>query len=86
MCDKKLWTKVGNRSCEKQDLGLKCSAWKVFDSKDFGLVDLYQKTKLDLFGSKKFGSENFLSQKNFWSKKYFVPKKCLSKWKFWVQK
>ena len=63
MCDKKLWTKVGNRSCEKQDLGRKCSAWKVFDSKDFGLVDLYQKTKLDPFGSKKFGSENFLSQK-----------------------
>ena len=53
----------------KQDLGLKCSAWKVFGSKDFGLVGLHQKTKLDLFGSKKFGSENFLSQKKFWSKK-----------------
>ena len=24
----------------KQDLGLKCSAWKVFGSKDFGLVCL----------------------------------------------
>ena len=24
----------------KQDLGLKCSAWKVFGSKDFGLVGL----------------------------------------------
>ena len=41
------------RDASKQDLGLKCSAWKVFGSKDFGLVGLYQKTKLDLFGSKK---------------------------------
>ena len=24
----------------KQDFGLKCSAWKVFGSKDFGLVGL----------------------------------------------
>ena len=37
----------------KQDLGLKCSAWKVFGSNDFGLVGLYNKIKLDLFGSKK---------------------------------
>ena len=83
---------VGGCLNVKQDLGLKCSAWKVFGSKDFGLVGLYQKTKLDLFGSKKFGSENFLSQKNFWSKENFVPKKCWSKSKFfvkhnfWVQK
>ena len=35
---------------KKQDLGLKCSAWKVFGSNDFGLVALYHKNKLDLFG------------------------------------
>jgi len=35
---------------EKQDLGLKCSAWKVFGSKDFGLVGLYQNSKLNIFG------------------------------------
>ena len=41
------------KKCLKQDLGLKCSAWKVFGSNDFGLVGLYNKTKLNLFGSKK---------------------------------
>ena len=62
----------------KQDLGLKCSAWKVFGSKDFGLVGLYQKTKLDLFGSKKnLGLKIFWVKKNF-CKKNFVPKKWLS--------
>ena len=55
---------IGNLQLE-QDLGLKCSAWKVFGSKDFGLVGLYQKTKPDLFRSKKFGSEKFLVKKNF---------------------
>ena len=43
-----LWSQA-----EQQDLGLKCSAWKVFGSNDFGLVGLYNKTKLDLFASKK---------------------------------
>ena len=67
------------RDASKQDLGLKCSAWKVFGSKDFGLVDLYQKTKLDLFGSKNLGLKIFRIKKKIWSKKFFAPKKCLSK-------
>ena len=44
------------------------------------------KNQLDLFGSKKFGSENFLSQKKILVKKNFVPKKCWSKWKFWIER
>ena len=56
----------------KQNLGLKFSAWKVFGSNDFGLVALYHQTKLDLFGSKKFGSEKFWV---FVFKKVFVSKK-----------
>ena len=47
-----------------QDLGLKCSAWKVFGSKDFGLV-------------KKFVSENFLVKKKFRSEQMFVQMKIL---------
>ena len=54
----------GNRM--EQDLGLKCSAWKVFGSKYFGLGGLYQKNELDLFGSKKiFGLKIFLVKKNW---------------------
>ena len=65
----------------EQDLGLKCSAWKVFGSKDFGLVCLKQKTKLDLFGSKKiwvgkfFESKKIFGQKKFCSEKMFVQMK-----------
>ena len=39
-----------DKNITEQDLGLKCSAWKVFGSNDFGLVGLYHNTKLDLFG------------------------------------
>ena len=61
---------------KKQDLGLKCSAWKVFGSKDFGLLDLKHKTKLDLFVSKKmwvlqiFESKKILGQKNLGLKNF----------------
>ena len=63
---------------KKQDLGLKCSAWKVFGSgsNDFGLVGLYHKTR-SFWVKKKFGSENFLTPKNLGF--------CVQE-SFWVQK
>ena len=64
---------------KKQDLGLKCSAWKVFSSKEFGLVGLYQKmfVQMKILGAKIiFGSKKvFESKKNFGLKKVFWPKK-----------
>ena len=74
------------RDASKQDLGLKCSAWKVFGSKDFGLVDLYQKTKLDLFGSIKIWVWKFLVKKNFGPKNFGPNEKLGYKNNFWVQK
>ena len=53
----------------KQDLGLKCSAWKVFGSNNFGLVALYQKKQI-----KKTNKKEILSPKNFGSKKILGSK------------
>ena len=71
----------------QQDLGLKCSAWKVFGSKDFGLVGLYQKTRPDLFWSKKiFGQKKFCSEKMFVQMKILGIKIIFGSKKVWVQK
>ena len=74
----------------EQDLGLKCSAWKVFGSKDFGLVDLQHKTKLDVYGSKNFGSQKYfkkiLGLQKFKSEKLLCLKKSLVQNKFGSKK
>ena len=64
--------RVTQESKLKQDLGLKCSAKKVFGSKDFGLVGLYQKAKQNFVWVKKI-----LVWKVFESKKILGKKKVL---------
>ena len=71
---------------EKQDLGLRCSAWKVFGSKDFGLVGSYQKTKLDLLGQINLGLKMFVQMKILGTKIIFGSKKSLSPKNFWAEK
>ena len=68
-------------------MGLKCSAWKVFGSKDFGLVGLYQKTKPDLFRSKKIWVWKFFESKKILFRKNVCPNENFGyKNNFWVQK
>ena len=77
---------MANKGRFKQDLGLKCSAWKVFGSKDFGMVGLEHKTKQDLLGQKFFETNKNWGHKIRIRKNLGPNENFVYRINFWVQK